>query len=73
MGATPGNGGTIRAQLALRQALDTATHILPTPEVSIAAAAERFDADGNLTDEPTRHHVARMLLAFSDWTRRLRP
>ena len=72
MGATPGVGGTIRGQMALRQALDAAAHILPNPEVLIAKAGERFDPAGRLTDEATRKHVARLLEAFEKWILRLR-
>ena len=72
LGATPGNGATIRAQLALRQALDTGTQIMPRPEVLIAKAGERFDEAGRLTDEQTRKHVARLLEAFVVWIGRFR-
>ncbi len=40
------------------------------PEVLIARAAERFDAAGRLTDEPTRRHLERFLAAFAVWIRR---
>ncbi len=73
LGATPGIGGTIRGQMALRQALDAAALILPKPEVFIAKAGERFDPTGRLTDEATRKHVARLLEAFRDWILLLRP
>jgi chromate reductase len=72
MGATPGSGGTIRGQMALRQALDTATYLMPKPEVFIAKAAERFDAAGRLADEATRRHVVRLLEAFAEWAGRFR-
>jgi chromate reductase len=45
---------------------------LNRPEVMIANAGERFDADGNLTDEPTKEYVGKLLAALVDWTRRLR-
>jgi len=72
LGATPGIGGTIRGQLALRQALDSDTHILPAPEVFVARAGEKFDAAGRLVDETTRRFVAGHLLAFEAWIQRLR-
>ncbi|MEP6993034.1 MAG: NADPH-dependent FMN reductase [Acidobacteriota bacterium] len=72
MGATPGIGATIRAQLALRQALDMDSHVMPRPEVLIAKAGERFDAAGRLTDEPTRQHLTRFLAEFEQWVRRFR-
>lgn len=72
IGATPGRGGTIRAQLQLRQAfVFTQTHALLQPEVLVTAAKEKFDPDGTLTDEPTREILRKHLLALLDWTRRL--
>jgi chromate reductase len=72
MGATTGNGATIRAQLALRQALDGVgrMYVLPGPEVLIARAGERFDASGRLTDEATQRHLERFLAALAAWTKR---
>src|SRR5437870_7672217 len=55
MGATPGGTGTARAQLALRQSfVFTETYALLRPEVLVARAHEKIDADGRVTDEPTR-------------------
>ncbi len=72
LGASPGMGGTIRAQLGLRQALlFTETHVLLKPEVLIARCQEKFDAEGRLVDEQTREAVRRLLLALQDWSRRL--
>jgi chromate reductase len=70
VGATPGTGATIRAQLALRQSLNAGAYLMGKPEVLIATAAERFDAAGRLTDEPTRRHLERFLAAFAAWIRR---
>ena len=73
MGATPGRGGTSRAQLQLRQAfLFTQTYALLQPEVLVAQAKEKFDAQGRLTDEPTRKIVVTLLEALAAWTVRLR-
>jgi hypothetical protein len=33
---------------------------------------EKFDADGNLTDEPSRQEVRALVEALAVWTRRLR-
>ena len=74
MGATPGMGGTGRAQLQLRQAfLFTQTLAVLAPEVLVARAGEKFDASGRLTDEPTRKFVAQLLQALAGWTARLAP
>ena len=74
MGATPGMGGTGRAQMQLRQAfVFTQTHALLSPEVLVARAQEKFDASGRLTDEKTRQFVGQLLQALADWTLRLQP
>jgi len=65
MGATPGSLGTARAQYHLRQIL--VAQNMPAvnqPEVMIGNAAQRFDQDGRLTDEPTRQHIQKLLAAL---------
>jgi len=65
--------GTARAQLQLRQSfVFTQTYALLQPEVLIPRAPEKFNAEGRLTDEPTRQRVRALLEALADWTRRLR-
>lgn len=65
MGASVGNLGTARAQYHLRQILVTLDMpVVNQPEVMIANAAQRFDAQGRLTDEPTRRFIARLLAAL---------
>ena len=74
MGATPGMGGTGRAQMALRQSfVFTQTHALLAPEVLVARAQEKFDASGRLTDEPTRKFVSQLLVALAQWAPRFKP
>jgi chromate reductase len=64
--------GTVRAQMALRQvAVFTNMHPLNKPEVLISRAWEKFDADGNLTDETSRHAVRALLESLTVWTRLL--
>ena len=71
LGATPGHGGTARAQLALRQSfVFTRTAVLPGPEVLVAEAPERFGEDGTLRDESTRKHVRDLLERLVRWTNR---
>jgi chromate reductase, NAD(P)H dehydrogenase (quinone) len=73
MGASAGMFGTTRAQHHLRQSfvfLDG--RLLARPEVLIPAAAQKFDEQGNLTDEPSRKLVADLLVALAAWTRRLK-
>jgi chromate reductase len=70
MGASIGMFGTARAQYHLRQVFVFLNmHPLNQPEVMIAKAAERFDADGNLTDEKTRDLIRRLLQDLVAWTR----
>jgi chromate reductase, NAD(P)H dehydrogenase (quinone) len=72
MGASPGTLGTARAQYHLRQIL-VFLNMFPInqPEVMIANAAGRFDKDGNLTDEPTKDHIRRLLQSLMQWTQRI--
>jgi chromate reductase, NAD(P)H dehydrogenase (quinone) len=72
MGASPGMLGTARAQYHLRQSF-VYLNMLPVnqPEVFITAANTKFDADGRLTDEPTRKIIARLLIALVDWQHKL--
>jgi chromate reductase, NAD(P)H dehydrogenase (quinone) len=73
MGATPGQGGTARAQAQLRDGLTyTNGYVLPLPEVLVPLASQKFDAESNLTDAETRAQVVDLLRAFAAWTRRLR-
>jgi len=65
MGASVGNLGTARAQYHLRQILVTLDMpVVNQPEVMIGNAAQRFDQDGRLSDEPTRKIIQKLLLAL---------
>lgn len=68
-----GGMGTGRAQYHLRQ-VAVFVNLLPLnkPELFVQRAQERFDADGNLTDERVRGSVAALVRALAAWTRRLR-
>ena len=68
MGCSPGLGGTIRAQHALRQSfVFTETHVLSQPEIKIPSAAKLFDPSSRLVDENTRQHLKKFLDAFAGW------
>ena len=72
MGASTGRGATARAQAHLRDGLAyTNGFVLPLPEVLIDLAREKFDEDGNLTDEETIGEVRDLLVALAAWTSRL--
>jgi chromate reductase len=65
MGASPGMTGTARSQTQLRQAfVFTNTYAMLQPEVLVARAHEKFDADGRLTDERTREFLRTFLERF---------
>ncbi len=69
MGVATGTMGTVRAQYHLRQiCVYLNLFVLNQPEVMIGNAAERFDAQGNLTDETTRDYVRHQLQNLVEWT-----
>ena len=71
IGASPGMTGSARGQSQLRQAFEfTNSFCLPQPELLVFRAHEKFDADGRLTDEPTRQYLGRYLEALGGWIRR---
>jgi chromate reductase, NAD(P)H dehydrogenase (quinone) len=73
MGASPSQVGTARAQLYLRQVLGhTQARVLPPPELLVAQAHQRFDAELRLTDEVTRRVLAELLRRFGAWIARER-
>ena len=71
MGASIGAIGTARAQYHLRQ-MFVFLNMYPInlPEVMIGNASERFDANGNLTDDATKEFIRQLLQNLVDWTRR---
>lgn len=72
MGASVGSIGTARAQYHLRQ-MFVFLNMFPVnqPEVMIANATTRFDAEGTLTDEATKGFIRQLLENLVTWTRRL--
>ena len=71
MGASPSQVGTARAQLHLRQVLEHAqARILPPPELLVARAHERFDAELRLIHDATRQMLAALLQRFVRWIHR---
>lgn len=62
---SPGKLGGARVQYHLRQvALSLAMNVLNRPEVFVPLAVEKFDSDGNLTDEKTRQALAKLVTAL---------
>jgi chromate reductase len=74
MGASIGAIGTARAQYHLRQ-MFVFLNMFPInqPEVMIGNASERFDAQGNLTDDTTKGLIRQLLQNLVEWTQRLGP
>ena len=72
MGASVGAIGTARAQYHLRQMM-VFLNMFPVnqPEVMIANASDRFDAQGKLTDEAAKGFIRQLLQNLVDWTRRI--
>jgi chromate reductase, NAD(P)H dehydrogenase (quinone) len=71
-GASAGGFGTARAQYHLRQ---TCVYLdmlpLNKPEVFVSAAHQKVDAEGRLSDEPSRAAIRALLEALAAWARRL--
>lgn len=73
MGASTGGIGTARMQYHLRQIMVFLNMFpLNRPEVMISTCADKFDAEGVLTDEKTKEIIGKMLAALADWTRKLK-
>ena len=73
IGASMSLLGAARAQYHLRQ-MFVFLDALPVnkPEVFIAQAQNRFDAEGRLTDELTRGFIRQLLVSLAAWTLRLK-
>lgn len=69
IGASPGQTGTARGQSQLRQAFEfTNSFCMPQPEILVFRALEKFDANGELTDEKTAAFLGKYLEALRAWT-----
>jgi chromate reductase len=70
MGASSGESGTIRAQLALRQVfVFTDSLVMAQPELRVPNAGQKFNDNGVLTDEELRERLRAYLVALVDWAR----
>jgi chromate reductase len=73
MSQSVGMLGGARAQYALRQSFVFLNmHPVNTPEVMVPLAAEKFDADGVLTDETSKDMIKNLLGNLVSWTRKLK-
>jgi chromate reductase, NAD(P)H dehydrogenase (quinone) len=67
-----GRFGTVRSQLHLRQVLvETNSLTLNKPELMVTMPWEKFDKEGQLTDEATRKQLGELLAALVHWARRV--
>jgi chromate reductase len=70
--STGGGLGAARAQYHFRQiAVGLDLVLLNRPEVFVANAATKFDADGRLTDDVARGLIRQLVVALRDSARRL--
>ncbi|OFW62116.1 MAG: hypothetical protein A2133_05450 [Actinobacteria bacterium RBG_16_64_13] len=70
MGASSGESGTIRGQLALRQVfVFTDSLVMAQPELRVPNAGQKFDGQGVLIDEELRERLRAYLAALVEWTR----
>ena len=72
MGASVGGIATARAQYHLRQMM-VFLNMFPVnqPEVMIGNAGNKFDKQGNLTDETTKDFIRQLLANLLEWTQRI--
>ena len=73
MGASIGGIGTARMQYHLRQSM-VFLNMFPVnqPEVMISNCTDKYDQQGNLTDEETKKYIAQLIESLADWTRKLK-
>jgi chromate reductase, NAD(P)H dehydrogenase (quinone) len=74
IGASSGESGTIRSQLALRQVfvyLDA--YAMVQPEFRLPRAAEKCDETGLLVDGEQRERLRAYIVALVDWARLVTP
>lgn len=73
MGASPGMLGTARAQYHLTQTFVFLNMFaVIQPEVLISAAHQKFDANGNLTDETVKKLISQLLKNLVTWAKKLK-
>ena len=70
MGASGGDSGTIRSQMALRQVfIQTNSLVMVQPELRVPQAGREFDAAGNLASAELRERLRAFVAALVDWAR----
>jgi chromate reductase, NAD(P)H dehydrogenase (quinone) len=72
MGASPGPVGTARVQYDLRKVLVFMNSFtVNKPEVFISFAQNKFNAQGELTDEPTAKFIGDLLVSLQNLKKRV--
>ena len=72
IGAAAGMAGSARAQYDLRRScVFVDLRPLNKPEVLIGQAQNKFDADGNLTDEAAKGFIGDLMANLVSWTRQV--
>lgn len=66
-GLTP----TLTKQALGQILLHAPAYVMPEPQMLIPNAREKFDENGDLTDEETRERMHRFLTALAEWTERM--
>jgi chromate reductase len=70
VGASGGESGTMRAQLALRQVfVFTGSYVMVQPEFRVPNATQKCDAEGKLIDDELRERLRAFVVALVDWAR----
>ena len=74
MGASPGVIGTARSQRDLRWIMSGLNvYMVNLPHVYVGGAAQKFDAEGKLTDAAARDFIKQLLDNLRDLTLKLQP
>jgi chromate reductase len=73
IGASGGQYGTARSQIALRQVLASVieAYVMIKPELLVNSASNRFDEHGNLTDDDVRERLSQFVEALVAWAKRV--
>jgi chromate reductase len=72
MGASIGSLGSIRAQHHLRQScVFLNMHLLNKPEVMVGNVNEKFDSNGQLTDEKTKENIRSLIVHLVAWSKKI--
>jgi chromate reductase len=72
LSASTGMLGGARAQYHLRQSsVFLNMHPLNRPEVIVAKAQDKFDAEGNFTDEAGKELIRKQMASLAEWTKLL--